>query len=314
MNRIHLNGVTKEYSSVLAVDDVHFSFQAGSITALLGPNGAGKSSLIRMLAGFTRPDRGHVEVHWNGDMLDHLPASAYAYLPEDRGLYDERTLQQNLTYVGRLRHIRPELLRHQIDKWLDVFSLTDRRHALLSTLSKGNQQKAQVISTLLGEPDLLILDEPFSGLDPINQEKLLQVLQGYREAGKGVLLSAHQMALVERITDDVLMLNHGRVLAKGSLKDVRQQLNEHQQCTVFFQNPVSAEAVAALASVAEVQGIDHQHNRLEVQWNPEAPLQPLLDELKALGPIQSIHQAQTSLHDLYLKAVHPAATTREATQ
>ncbi len=193
--RLSVNKVTKRYRTVTAVDAISLDIQPGKIQALLGPNGAGKSSLVRMLVGLTQPDEGEILVENNGESIE-LTYHDFAYLPEDRGLYQDRTILDNLNYIASLRGLKLSDIRSDIDSWLERFELTDRKDEPLRQMSKGNQQKVQLIATLLHDPQLVILDEPFSGLDPVNQEHVLTVLNELRERGKTVVLSAHQMELV----------------------------------------------------------------------------------------------------------------------
>lgn len=215
--RLSVNNITKRYRTVTAVDSISLDIQPGKIQALLGPNGAGKSSLVRMLVGLTHPDEGEIVVENNGQTID-LTYHDFAYLPEDRGLYQDRSILDNLNYIASLRGLKLSDIRGDIDSWLARFELTDRKDEPLRQMSKGNQQKVQLIATLLHDPQLVILDEPFSGLDPVNQEHVLTVLSELRERGKTVVLSAHQMALVERLADTMLLMNKGRLLRREAFR------------------------------------------------------------------------------------------------
>ena len=165
-----VTAINKAYSSVQAVKNVSFHINSGEIFALLGPNGAGKSSIIRMLVGMTKPDSGSIMISYQSQHYDHVPRRLLGYLPEDRGLYPDKSIEKNLLYLAQLHGLSKSKALSEMDYWLDVFELTERRHDELKQLSKGNQQKVQLIAAVLHQPALVILDEPFSGLDPINQE------------------------------------------------------------------------------------------------------------------------------------------------
>lgn len=322
---IHAQRVTKHYRSVTAVQSVSLSAQSGQILALLGPNGAGKSSLIRILTGLIAPDEGRLVVVDGEQEYRYVPEQHLGYLPEDRGLYREKTLRQNLRYIGALRAMPKALRNERIDYWLSYFDLTERADEPLSRLSKGNQQKVQLIATLLHEPKVIILDEPFSGLDPVNQEQVLNLLCELKNQNRLILLSAHQMALVERIADQMLLLDLGQCIATGSLQEVKAQLGEQQTY------------VATLASEEECQRIRHALSELPgvmvsaptsgpnnnvaesattVEFALSAPehLSPALHRLSAGATILTLDRQTTSLHQLYLQSIRKrrTSTTEEA--
>ncbi|QYK05435.1 ABC transporter ATP-binding protein [Shewanella zhangzhouensis] len=300
MIHIQAKGLEKRYSTVKAVDGVSLDIQGGKILALLGPNGAGKSSLIRMLVGLTEPDGGELHISRDGRPLSQLPREHYGYLPEDRGLYQDRTVVQNLTYIGELRGLPRARIDSQITQWTERFGLAEKRSDKLSQLSKGNQQKVQLIACLLHEPELLILDEPFSGLDPVNQELVVSVLAELRAAGKGIVLSAHQMALVERLADHMLLINHGKPIAGGSLVEVMTQLSPGEGYQVALHPVPTLNAVDALETVESVRV---EGDKLSVTKAKGASLQALLNELGALGELMTFAPLQPNLHELYLRAV-----------
>ncbi len=209
-----IDRVEKRYSTVQAVAGISLEVQPGEAVALLGPNGAGKTTLLRMLVGITRPDRGRIV--WQGG-ASSLPPADLGYLPEDRGLYQDMPIKRTLTYFARLRGIAGPEAERRASTWLERFELGDRAKEKLSALSKGNQQKVQLAAAILHSPRFAILDEPFSGLDPINQELFLSIVRELRAAGTTLLFSAHQMSLVERMADRVMVLHRGKELLHGSI-------------------------------------------------------------------------------------------------
>ncbi|MBK7908014.1 MAG: ATP-binding cassette domain-containing protein [Gemmatimonadetes bacterium] len=210
---LSIRSVEKTYATVRAVAGLSLDVVPGEMVALLGPNGAGKTTLLRMLVGITRPDRG--QILWEG--VEQAPApGALGYLPEDRGLYQDVPIGRTLSYFARLRGIPAAEARRLATEWLERLDLKDRAGEKLAALSKGNQQKVQFAAAVLHRPRFAILDEPFSGLDPLNQELFLDLVRGLRDAGTAVLFSAHQMALVERLADRVFVMHRGRELLHGT--------------------------------------------------------------------------------------------------
>ncbi|MBR7746534.1 ABC transporter ATP-binding protein [Undibacterium baiyunense] len=298
---IELNQVEKTYSTVKAVHSLSFKVEPGQIFALLGPNGAGKSSLIRMLVGLTMADAGEIRIFSSGQQIPKIPETSFGYLPEDRGLYPDKTVTENLSYIGKLRGLSKEQIQEQLAIWLPRFDLMDKVKDNLSKLSKGNQQKVQLISCLIHRPQLLILDEPFSGLDPINQEHVLSILNELKQSGTTILLSAHQMALVERLADAMLLLNKGQQVALGSLSEVIAQLSPEKFYQLSFASAVASDAIEACPAVKKVEV--KSATQFVVQLHEGASVNQLLQQVMALGELVDFGRIQPSLHDLYLTAV-----------
>jgi ABC-2 type transport system ATP-binding protein len=212
-----IDRVEKRYATVQAVAGISLEVQPGEAVALLGPNGAGKTTLLRMLVGITRPDSGRIL--WRGSAAALAPAEL-GYLPEDRGLYQDMPIKRTLTYFARLRGVPGPDAERRAASWLERFELGNRANEKLSALSKGNQQKVQLAAAILHSPRFAILDEPFSGLDPLNQELFLSIVKELRAAGTTLLFSAHQMSLVERMADRVMVLHRGKELLHGSISDL----------------------------------------------------------------------------------------------
>lgn len=214
---IDIRNATKRFRTVTAVDDVSLRVEPGQVVALLGPNGAGKTSLIRMILGIMLPDAGSIELR----VGERAAARAdIGYLPEERGLHKGVPIVKTLEFYAALLGLPRAQARPRIETWLARLGLTDRAGEKIEALSKGNQQKVQLIATLLHEPSLLMLDEPFSGLDPINQELLIDVIAELRARRACVLLSAHQMSLVERVADRAIFIREGRIVREGTLSEL----------------------------------------------------------------------------------------------
>ena len=296
-----VTAISKAYASVQAVKQVSFQINSGEIFALLGPNGAGKSSIIRMLVGMTKPDHGSILISFQDQHYDHVPRRLLGYLPEDRGLYPDKSIEKNLLYLAQLHGLTKAQALTEMDGWLQVFDLTERRHDELKQLSKGNQQTVQLIAAVLHQPALVILDEPFSGLDPINQEKVVEFLKQLKARGMTVILSAHQMAMVEKLADHMLLMAQGQVVLAGTLAQIRAQSLSQRQMKVAFSSAVNAEQLQQLAAIATVAAQDNQQWLLTLQ--DSVSVADCLQQLLHLGELSQVEMQNADLHQLYLAAM-----------
>jgi ABC-2 type transport system ATP-binding protein len=210
----------KQFDGVRAVDDVSFVVEKGDVYGFLGPNGAGKTTTLRMIMGIIQQDSGSIEL--NGENINNLGRENLGYLPEDRGLYQKQKLEETIIYFAILRGLDKMDAKTKTNEWLERFGLGDQGNRKIEELSKGNQQKIQFILSLIHDPSLLILDEPFTGLDPLNQLLLKEIIQEKREEGKTILFSTHQMEQVERLCTNICLINKGKIIVKGALENVKQ--------------------------------------------------------------------------------------------
>jgi ABC-2 type transport system ATP-binding protein len=294
---IAIRNVHKTFASVTAVDGISFDIDRDEIFALLGPNGAGKTTLLRMLLGLMHPDSG--EIVFDGSTQRPKP-SEVGYLPEDRGLYPDVKVVDTLIHFGALRGMERGAARTASMQWLERMQLADRAREPLKALSKGNQQKIQFISAILHGPTVAILDEPFSGLDPLNQDFFLSLIDELRNHGTTVVLSAHQMELVERIADRVIVMNRGRVVLKGSIADVRRRWTTGRRLIVHVSAPPPPDF--PLQSPAAVVRVVHPE-RVEVFLPEEAEFAPLLAEIGDRLAVRDIESHPVTLHDVYVQAI-----------
>ncbi|MEC8328132.1 MAG: ATP-binding cassette domain-containing protein [Pseudomonadota bacterium] len=298
---IRVEEVSKQYASTKAVNQLSFAVNKGEIFALLGPNGAGKSSLVRMLVGFTKPDSGKISIQLDGSYFSEIPANKLGYLPEDRGLYGEKTLLQNLHYFAALHGVSKQQAKQNIDYWLKRFDLLGRENEPLKSLSKGNQQKVQLITAILHSPEIVILDEPFSGLDPINQEKVVLFLAELKQQGMTVILSAHQMAMVEKMADRMMLMNKGEAVLYGSLSAIREQIGGALELEVSFSGELNAEALQT--HFGDINYRLNKANTLVVTLNDKVQLNDALAILPKLGQVEHLSSRTMDLHQMYLKAI-----------
>jgi len=221
MSTIITNNITKRFGNTLAVDQLSFDVQPGEIFGLLGPNGAGKTTSIRMILDIFKPDSGEISV-LGGPMTDEKK-NRIGYLPEERGLYQDIPLHRCLTFLATLKGMPEKSIGPKLTEYLKKFDLYEARDKKVKELSKGMQQKSQLIATLLHEPELLIIDEPFSALDPVNTEMVKEILVQQRDEGKAIIMSTHQMNQVEELCDRILLINHGHQVLYGTLEEIQDQ-------------------------------------------------------------------------------------------
>lgn len=295
-----VSAVTKEFASVTAVDQLTFSIEAGEIFALLGPNGAGKSTTVRMLVGILRPDSGTIRFQLDGHGSHRAGPGLLGYLPEERGLYRDAPVARTLEHFGVLHGMDRLAARAAAHHGLEQFSLGDRATERVDALSKGNQQKVQFLAATLHRPRFAILDEPFSGLDPVNQQRFLDEIHRLREEGCTVLLSAHQMDLVETIADRVLLLDGGRAQLMGSLEEIRRETGSGARLRVELAEEPAADWTppAGIADAITPQPL-HREFRLE----PDVDVGRVLHQLTATLRIRGVDTHQESLREIFLRSV-----------
>ena len=248
---LEVDHVTKRYGKFTAVDDVSFTAQPGRILGLLGPNGAGKTSTIRMVTRITLPDEGQIRI--GGVPLGAEHQRRIGYLPEERGLYRKLKVGEQLVYFGELRGLSRADARARTTDWLTRLGLMDWAGKKTEELSKGMQQKVQFASALLHRPDVLVLDEPFSGLDPVNAELLKETVLEERAAGRTILFASHRMEQVEQMCDDLCLIARGKVVLAGPLREVKQRFSKDVVLLDFEGDDAFLDALAEDGSVRVVQ-------------------------------------------------------------
>ena len=221
---LQITNLTKQFKKLKAVDNISLKVQKGDVYGFLGPNGAGKTTSIRMIMGIIKPDIGSIKL--NGSDINTINRKKLGYLPEDRGLYQKQNLSEILYYFGCLKGLDKKDSMNRANLWLERFYLDDQKERKIEELSKGNQQKIQFIIALLHDPQLIILDEPFTGLDPVNQILLKEVIKEKQEEGKTIIFSTHQMEQVERLCNNICLINKGHILLEGPLSEIRESHSE----------------------------------------------------------------------------------------
>lgn len=225
MHTVEVSNLSKSFGALRAVADVSFSVAPGEIFGLLGPNGAGKTTTIRLMLDILRPDSGTVSI-LNGSMTESKK-DRIGYMPEERGLYQEMELESCLIYFGTLKGVSAVVARRRAGEYLERFELVQYRRKKVKELSRGMQQKAQIINTVLPDPELIIVDEPFSGLDPVNTQLVKELLRNLREQGKTIIMSTHMMQQVEELCDRIVLINKGRNVLYGPLEQIQRDYSGH---------------------------------------------------------------------------------------
>ena len=244
------DAATKRFGPVTALDRCTFSARPGRLTGFLGPNGAGKTTAMRAVFGLVELDEGAVS--WHGTPIRPADRARFGYMPEERGLYPRMRVRDQLVYLGQLCGRRPGDVCRGVDGWLERLGLADRAADRLDALSHGNQQRVQLIAALVNEPDLLVLDEPFSGLDPIAMGAMAELLSGLAAQGATVLFSSHQLDLVQDLCQDVVIIEHGRIVLAGELAELRAKVPQ-RFVDIRYRGPAPDWSRLASVTVAETR-------------------------------------------------------------
>ena len=291
MNIVELGGVTKTFGQTTAVADLSLAVPPGSIYGFIGPNGSGKTTTLRMIVNILRPDRGAIRVF--GEELRGPSTNRIGYLPEERGLYRRMKVREVLRFIGELKAGRS--VDQEVDGWLERFGLSDCANLKIEALSKGMSQKVQFIATVVYQPELLILDEPFSGLDPVNLDVLRQAVWELRTRGVTILFSTHDMTMAERMCDFIFMIFRGRKVLDGTLSSIQDRYGAD---TVRIRADGGA---ALLRGLPGVEAVDDSGNLHEVRLAPQGDPQRLLAELIQRTRVQSFEVSRPSLHDIFVR-------------
>lgn len=293
---LELRNVSKSYDKFVAVDSLSFAIEKGSVFGLLGPNGAGKTSSLRMMIGITMPDTGEVIVFGEKFRREHL--DRIGYLPEERGLYKKMKLIDQVVFLAQLKGVSEADARARAKKWLERLELTSWIDKKTEELSKGMQQKVQFIAAILHDPEFLILDEPFSGLDPANADVLKDILIEQRKAGKTILFSTHRMDQVEKLCDSICLIDHGRAVLQGELRQVKAR---------FGRNHVQIEYEGDgdfLQTTPMVQSFHNFGNYSEVELAPGTDPQELLKAMVTHARVNRFELAEPSLEKIFIDTVN----------
>jgi len=295
MNAAVLNNVCKSFGSTSAVNGLNVTIPGGSIYGFLGPNGAGKTTTIRMMMNIIRPDSGRISL-FEDDNVERAK-NKIGYMPEERGLYRKMTVRNVLAYFGAIKGVGKEELGRRVPQWLDRMDLAKWAGKKVEELSRGMHQKLQFAVTAINEPQMLILDEPFSGLDPLNTDLLKDIILQMRNEGRTVIFSTHVMHEAEKLCDSILLINKGKVILDDKLTTIRSRQRSN---TICLEAEGDTSFIAGLPIVAKAKS---EANRLEITLAPNADAQQLLRYLVDRVRIQVFEVKVPSLHEIFVSLV-----------
>ena len=295
MEAISLEQVCKSFGEVRAVDELSVRVPEGSIYGFLGPNGAGKTTTIRMIMNIIRPDSGRISIF--GDGTFELVKRRIGYMPEERGLYRKMSVGKALAYFGAIKGVKASELSSRVPWWLEQVGLADWANKKVEELSRGMHQKLQFAVTAINDPELVILDEPFAGLDPVNQDLLKDIIGQMRDDGKTIIFSTHVMHEAEQLCDFILLINKGKLILDGSLEQIRSQ---QRSGVVVAELEGETNFIESLPMVTAVQ---RQGRRLEITLAEGADPQQLLRIAVERARVQSFEVKVPSLHEIFVKLV-----------
>jgi ABC-2 type transport system ATP-binding protein len=291
---VELAGVTKAYENKVAVSNLSLSIEAGQMFGLLGPNGAGKTSSIRMMMGITVPDSGRISLF--GKPFQRNSLEQVGYLPEERGLYKKMKVLDQLVFFGCLHGLKAEEAQRRASDWARRMEISGALAKKTQELSKGMQQKIQFIATLLHEPRLIVMDEPFSGLDPVNAVLVEKTLLELKDQGKAILFSTHRMDQVEKLCDSICLINNGEAVLSGNLREIKSRYERNHVIVEF-------EGSSAFLDSAEIAEAKNFSGHAEIKLKPHGDAQKLLHEAAAAATIYRFELVEPSLEEIFIETV-----------
>jgi len=299
-----IENLRKEYARVVALEDVSFEVEKGEIFGLIGPNGAGKTTTIRIILNIIEADSG--KVLFDGKEFSPDLQNSVGYLPEERGLYKKSTVMDTILYFAELRGMARSTARAKATEWLQKMGLGDHTKRKVEELSKGNQQKIQFVSAIIHDPKLIVLDEPFSGLDPVNQELFKEIFLALKQQGKAVIYSTHQMEQAEKLSDSLCLIDRGRSVLRGSMRDVKRKYGSNTLLIEFNGDGTFLE------SLPGVKHTIRYGNSAELQLDGVVDLRQLVQEINARLDLRKFELKEPSLQSIFLEVVGARKTTQEA--
>ncbi|MBK8502290.1 MAG: ATP-binding cassette domain-containing protein [Saprospiraceae bacterium] len=298
MSILSIRNVSKQYHNHLAVDNVSFEMPRGSILGLLGPNGAGKTSLIRIITSITKADKG--EILFDGEKLNLLHPERIGYLPEERGLYKKMKVGEQLIYLAQLKGMPKKQAKEEIEGWLEKFEMSSWWNKKVEELSKGMQQKVQFVSTIVHRPPLIILDEPFTGLDPLNSKLIKQEIMELNRQGTSIIFSTHRMEQVEEICEHIVLINKGQNILQGQVGQIKEMYKDHL-FKITYQGSFHQNS-------SDPEVLEHVDNTLTIRLGELGEANQFIKSLMDRGMlIQRFEEVLPTLNDIFIKKVTEAA-------
>ena len=295
---LKVENVTKYYGDIKAVDDLSFTIEPGEIFGLLGVNGAGKTTTFRMIMGLLEPNKGSITI--NDKKIDYKLVEKIGFLTEERSLLTKLTVKEQVIYYGTLKGMKEKDILNKLDYWLDRFGVSDYKERKIKELSKGNQQKIQFITAIIHEPDLLVLDEPFTGLDPINVESFMSVIREFKQKGKMIIFSSHRMEHVELFCEKLVILKKGRAVLSGNLKDIKKN---YQKKIIRIAGDVDIDTLKNTKGVIDVI---KENLEIVVKIESDKFIENVFEVVKKSSNITKFIVEDASLNEIFLNTVGEA--------
>ena len=295
---LDLVNVNKQFHDVKAVTDLNLHLEKGEIYGLLGANGAGKTTTFRMILGLYDQTSG--EITWNGQKFSESTNDLLGYLPEERALLQKLTVKDQVTYLALLKGLRENEIETELDKWLEKFNITEYKNKKIKELSKGNQQKIQFIAAVIHNPELIILDEPFTGLDPINLEMMKAEILNFKQQGKVIIFSSHRMEHIETLCDRLTILRKGHTVLQGNLRDIKKSYNAR---TILIRGNLEREYLEAIPHVTEVS---RQQDDWCLRIDKKDYVSNIFNALKPDHKIEKFLVCEPSLNEIFIEKVGQA--------
>lgn len=292
---LKIEHITKRYKDFTAVNDISLSLDQGKMLGFLGRNGAGKTTTFRMILGLTPITEG--EITYNNKVIDRSLYNRIGYLPEERGLHPKMKVEKELRYLATLKGMKAKEITKAIDYWLNRFDISENREKKIEALSKGNQQKIQLLASMLHNPELLILDEPFSGLDPVNVELLKSAVQDLNNAGTTIIYSSHRMEHVEELCDDVCILNKGKLVVSGPINEVKAN---HGNKSVIIETEHEMKEIDNLPGVLQ---IERNKKEIKAMIESEAIAESIYKVVIQYGFVKRFQVVEPSLNEIFIDKV-----------
>ncbi len=305
---LDISNITKTFGQFTAVNDVSFKVNDGTIFGFLGTNGAGKTTTMRMILDIIRPDTG--QITWNGTLTRDMERARFGYLPEERGLYPKMEVEEQLLFIGQLYGATKNDVQQRIDHWLERFNVEENRHKTVESLSKGNQQKIQFLAAVLHDPEILIMDEPYSGLDPVNAQQMKDAFFELVGNGKTLIFSTHQLNDAQELSSDVAIIHRGNLLISGSVDEVRKSTGQH-----YLRFAVAGDSeLAWVNDVPETQIVNRRADHVEIAVpNEDAARSVLRTAIDRDMPVTMFEIDYPSLNDVFLDLVRQMPTDLQPT-